>query len=87
MTIGYCTSLSNYFNIPSLTQYCSMQSPSSLDAYHYVVSTQFPSLTGLSITPTILFEIVQKLLNRCDDAEILTSEVHDPYARTTGARK
>ena len=23
--------------------------------------------------------------NKSDDAEILTSEVHDPYARTTGA--
>ena len=24
-------------------------------------------------------------LNKADDAEMLTSEVHDPYARTTGA--
>ena len=24
---------------------------------------------------------------QCDDAEMFTSEVHDPYARTTGAWK
>ena len=58
-----------------------------------VFETQIPEASELVSSVTLERQILNqgKIVSQnqmvCDDAEMLTSEMHDPYTRTTGAWK